>query len=457
MKAVWLAVAAVLLSRPLPSRTWKEAPHLIDRSDDIMARDGLRPADVWAATMNVRALATDGAYVWAATGGGVERYDRATHRRDTFGVAQGLDTLDAIDVRVQQGTVEIDTYASRCSFESADQRFHCHKTATRAPAAREIGGFRGHAVTARLELGSDAYIATRGGGLFHLHDERVTLLSDPSVSMSSFVHTAARFRDELWLGSFDDGLFRVPLEHGQIRQDLRKGAVKVATPFRMVNRLMATDDTLFVAAKDGVFSTRDGKTFVHMTSIHARDITGLATTRDSLWVASTEAVYRLARSGRGRPLASHVYPAGSHAIQDITADADDRVWLATEDRGVVRIDAAGPVAFDRLQGLPTSWFVAVKSDGQGGVRAASLRHGFIHVGADGSWRRVTVPRGDWGLAIARIGSAWCEGTQDGAWCEAQGIRQPFALLPDARVHAIVPLEGQWLVATEAGVAIYPRG
>jgi ligand-binding sensor domain-containing protein len=272
-----------------------------------------------------------------------------------------------------------------------------------------------------------------------------------------FVDCGARFRDAVWLGTFDDGLYRTKLDAGgRLGAHLGSRATPVASPARMVNRLVATDRALFVGANEGLFVTRDGATFRRVETIAARAITGLATTKDHLWVASTEAVYRLGRTGLGRVERAVVYPAGSHAIQSLAVDGDGVAWIATEDRGIVRIDEHGARAADRLAGLPTSWFVAVEPDGAGGAFGASLRHGAVHLARDGSWERVDWTPDAWtlGVRVADGGRVVCVGTQDGAACRTGDRTLGLARLPDARVHFFMPVGDTMLVGTEAGVAVY---
>jgi ligand-binding sensor domain-containing protein len=275
-----------------------------------------------------------------------------------------------------------------------------------------------------------------------------------------FVDSGARFRNAVWLGTFNEGLYRVSLDAGgHLGAHVGSRARPVASPVRMVNRLVATDRALFVGANEGLFVTRDGATFRRLETIAARAITGLATTKEHLWVASTEAVYRIGRAGLGRVERAIVYPAGSHAIQSLEVDQDGVAWIATEDRGIVRIDEQDVRAADRLAGLPTSWFVDVEPDGAGGAFGASLRHGAVHLERDGSWELVDWAPDAWtlGVRVAGGGHLVCVGTQDGAACRTRGgggRTLGLAGLPDARAHFFLPVGDTMLVGTEAGIAVY---
>src|SRR5262249_20891408 len=152
---------------------------------------------------------------------------------------------------------------------------------------------------------------------------------------------------------------------------------------------------LFVAANEGLYVSRDGKSFERVPAIGARSITGLGADKGALWVSSTEALYRLDRSAKQRVQAAYVHPAGSHSVQGL-ALAPNCVRLATEDRGAVWFDPHAKTfhARDRLAGTPTSWATAIASDGHGGAFVATLRDGALHITTSGFERLPT--EGTWG-------------------------------------------------------------
>ncbi len=424
------------------------------------AAGSVMPREIWASTRDVRALAADKDAVWMATGGGLQRVSRNGGTMRLFGSAEGLDTRDVRRVSIDGADVVADTGTGRCRLRDRE-RFVCQPAAASAPLLRSFELFRGYAMTARLKVGDDVFIATRGGGAYRLphgvESEAIgvaTTTDHAAATTTSFVQTAAHFGHDLWLGTFDDGLYRVPLDdNGRLGASFAAGVARVESPVRMVNRLAATGAALYVAGNEGLFSTRDGVKFSRVTALRARAITGLATSSHGLWVTSTETAYRLSTSG-DRVERSVVYPAGSHAIQAITVGADGIAWLATEDRGVVRIDDRGARALDRLEGLPTSWFVAIESDGSGGALAPSLRHGTVHVKADQTWESLAWAPSPWGLGVARDDERVCVATQSGATCQTNGKAVNFSGLPDPRAHTLIALPGSLLVGTEAGLAVY---
>ncbi len=448
-------VVDVTTASPPPSADVASAP-----ADRFHGRT-IAPIETWSSARDARALAADATFVWVATGGGIDRHSRTTRERRHFGVEDGLDTLDVRSVESTSRGIVVQTGTSRCAMIA--ERFTCTPAQAAAAKADSGASFRGHPVTARLAVGEGEYVATRGGGAFFVPaDDRSKPmpLSTSSDEPASFIHTGAVFRGALWLGTFDDGLYRVPLaSDGEPTGSLATSMKRVKSPARLVNRLVATtgrDPALFVGASDGLFVTRDGVKLSRVDAIAPHAITGLAVSEKHLWVTSTEALYRLALDGKGPVQRSFVRPGGSHAIQSVAVDERGTAWLATEDRGVVRVDADGAVhGYDRVFGLPSSWFVAVEVDGQGGAIAASLRHGAVRIGRDGSWSPVDWAPNPWGLGVRRDAQRTCVATQGGARCATDGGEiESLALLPDPRVHVFLPLGSAMLVGTEAGVAVY---
>jgi hypothetical protein len=464
-----VVTAALLLpvQRPVVHEAPKPAPAIVPPIAAapalVIPTNPIQPLETWSSARDARAIAADDAHVWIATGGGLDRYTRATRERRHFGVQDGLDTLDVRSVESTSAGIVARTGTSRCAL-SRGERFLC-SLAKAAPAkAENLALLQGYPISASLRVGSDTYVATRGGGAFFApagDSSKAVALTSASKEPASFVHAGAVFGNALWLGTFDDGLYRVPLDpQGRPTGALAQTARSVKSPARLVNRLVATtgkNSALYVGASEGLFVTRDGATFTRVNAIAPHAITGLAATPTHLWVSSTEALYRLALDGQGPVQRSFVRPGGSHAIQAVTVSDDGVAWLATEDRGVVRVDNDGSIhTYDRVAGLPSSWFVAVDTDGAGGVIATSLRHGAVHLGRDGAWSKLDWAPSPWGLGVRRDSLRTCLATQGGATCETKdGTHESLALLPDPRVHVFLPLGNGTLVGTEAGVAVYP--
>jgi len=279
-----------------------------------------------------------------------------------------------------------------------------------------------------------------------------------------FVRTLTVYRNRVWVGTFNDGLFVLD---GSPRDGLEH-AHPVPAPFRMVNDALEANGVLYVAANEGLFVTGDGATFDRVRQVAARGVTAVAFDGRSIFATTTSALWRLRVGSKGPPDAVWWRPAGSRSLQGVVAE-HGRVWLASEDRGAILFDGRGFTPFDALAGLPTSWAVAIAGDGEGGVFEATLRDGAIHVAASGAWQPMKGLPSAWALSVVRAGHRVCVGTQGGAACydrpdQPSGTPRgswdappsPVEGLPDPRVHAFLGTADGLLVGTEAGLAAVDR-
>ena len=278
----------------------------------------------------------------------------------------------------------------------------------------------------------------------------------------AFVRTMVGFRGRLWVGTFNDGFYVVDAPSGVVdAQDSQAPRHVVATPFRMVNDAVEARGSLYVAANEGLFVTSDGARFRRVSRVGARGVTGVSFDGKALYATTTAALWRLGVSPSGPPDAAWWKPAGSRSLQGVVASSGG-VWLASEDRGVIRFDGKTFVAYDRLSGLPASWVVSIAEDGHGGVFAGTLRDGALHVDREGRWHKLGGLPSEWTLTVARADGHLCVGTQDGAACydertaaESAGAlpTERLSALPDARVHSFLAAKGRLLVGTQAGMAV----
>lgn len=381
-------------------------------------------AMLYTSTARVSGVAVSGGMLWAATSGGVEQYDlRDGVRLRVFTTEDGLDSNQVLRIR-HDGVLRIWTSRSECSLGAAG-RFACVQAPPAAPEppllVRRSHGAR---ETGRLSANGQEIVATDGAGLW-LDGRPIT---PPGQICGNHVEALATFRGALWAGTFDAGL--CVLERSRFRS--------VVAPFRMVNDLRATKEGLWVAAGEGLFLTRDGRTFRREGRVRERGVNRLAAAGTRLFATTPAALYAI-EGGRVRRWPR---PSGSTALQAVTVSGAN-VWLASEDAGVVRLRGGRFEAFDRASGLPSSWVVDVAPAPDSGVWAATLRDGAVRLGADGRVRERRYPHA-WGLRLYDDGGRILFGTQEGlAGCDLP--------LPDPRVHALLRTEeGLWM-GTEGGL------
>jgi ligand-binding sensor domain-containing protein len=381
-------------------------------------------AALYTNTARVNQVVVSEGILWAATGGGVEQYDlRDGTRLRLFTSEDGLDSNEVFRIR-HDGVLRVRTPRSECALGAAGA-FSCAPALplVAAPPA-VVSRSHGARETARLRAEGREIVATDGAGLW-LDGHRIT---PRDQICANHVEALASFRGALWVGAFDAGV--CVLEGGRFRA--------VDAPFRMLNDLAATAEGLWVAAGEGLFFTRDGRTFRREARVRERGVNRLAVSGARLFVTTPAALYELDR-GRVRRWPR---PAGSTALQAVTVSGAN-VWLATEDFGVIRLRGGKLEAFDRASGLPSSWMVDVAPGPESGVWAATLRDGVVRLGADGRVRERREPQA-WGLRLYPDQGRILFGTQ-------QGLAGCALTLPDPRVHALLRTgEGLW-IGTEGGL------
>jgi ligand-binding sensor domain-containing protein len=384
-------------------------------------------AALYTNTLHVNGIAVHADTLWAATAGGVEEYELpAGSRTRLFTTADGLDANHVLRVW-HDGVLRARTARSVCSLTAAEA-FTCAPAEPFLPSAATVSPlFHGARVTGTTESGGKSIVATDGAGLWL--GER--LLTPGGQLCGNHVQALAEFRGMLWVGTFDAGLCTFD----------GNGFRTVAAPFRMVNDLRSASGGLFVAAAEGLFVTRDGRTFRRETRVRERGVNRIAASRRWLFVTTPFALHALRIDGQ-RGFRRWPHPAGSKALQAVTvSDAD--LWLASEDSGAIRLRRGRFEAFDRASGLPSSWAVDVAPAPGGGVWVATLRDGAVRLSADGNVRQRLAP-GAWGLRLYADAGAVLFGTQN-------GIIGVDVSLPDPCVHALLRSSDALFIGTESGL------
>ena len=418
------------------------------------------PAELLTNTTFVEDIAVGDDTIWVATLGGVEVYDRATLvRLRVLTTRQGLTTNhvrrleidgDGVIARSEHAACRL---AGGAASAKGEARFACRDEAPLpldVPSAAPV--LEGARVTITRALpNASELVGTAGRGLWLRRDGSLRALTAGGQICSNHIVAIATWKGRTWLGSFDEGLCS------------RSGDrfASAAVPFRMVNDLAATGDSLYVASSDGLWVTRDGERFEQVAEVRERVITDLsydiagrtlyATAANSLWRIS------IGRAGRRAAVAAFYRPGGSRSLQAVEA-RDGAVWLAAEDRGAMRFVHGRFEVFDRAAGLPSSWGLDVAVAPDGGGYLASLRDGLVRVSVDGKAKAVEGLPSRWLLHVsadpAARGALWV-GTQGGAARVLDdGTVLAIGGLPDPRVHAVARVRREVWFATEGGTAIY---
>ncbi|HSQ64091.1 MAG TPA: hypothetical protein VLM85_12785 [Polyangiaceae bacterium] len=459
--ALAVALASMLTRGSAPS----ERPVRAAAQDDDIPLEAVhdppeasRPSFVLGNSSDVRALVADGAFAWAATSGGLDRYALPSLQRAHFGPADGLDTLDVRAVSVHDGRVVVETASSHCSLHG--ERFACRSARPPAPAVPRDETFAGAPVTARLSTSAGELVGTRGAGLWIARGgQQPVALGPHEQAPRSFVRKVVFYKNKAFVATFDDGLLSLAATPASLaaQPGLLASARLTTAQARMINDVATDGNTLWVAANEGLFFSRDGAKFERVDRIEQRSVTSLALDHDRVWATTNAALWKLRTRGTPRVEGNWWRPAGTRSLQAVAVSRGS-VFLASEDRGVIAFDSRGAfTVFDKLAGLPTSWVLALASDGRGGVFAATLRDGVMHLDARGAWSMLEGLPSDWTLDVTADDAGVCVGTQGGAACydaEGKTVTRRLLGLPDPRVHDVQRIGGRLFVGSEAGAAFF---
>ena len=443
-----LAFASLAAAHPAAHAAAHAAAHPAAHAAAHPAAHAAPPArELHTRTTDVEALAWHDGTLYVATRGGLEAYaagDRSQRR--LFTTEDGLAANAVRALSVEDGQLVARTDRARCVADGA--RFVCEPAAkwpTPVPAISELA--HGARVTARLDvpgLGGARFVGTAGAGVF-LDGPSPTRLTPDGQICSNHIMAVEAWRGRVYFASFAEGLC------------VRDGAtfVTLATPFGMVNDLAATPAGLYVAATEGLFVTTDGVSFAPVSAVSSRGVNDLAFDGKNLYATTPGALFRIKLPGvSGKRDRAYWRPGGTRALQAVDVRGG-KVWLASEDRGALRLERGGWTIFDRAAGLPTSWALDVTVLPDGGALVATLRDGVIRIAADGTTASVAAPD-PWTLHVSADGNGAFIGAQGGAARLGDDLApDAFAALPDPNVHAVRRAAGRIWLATEGGLLALP--
>jgi ligand-binding sensor domain-containing protein len=406
-----------------------------------------RAQEVLTNTDHVEGLLLTSDALWVATRGGLERYDLATAERTRlYTTLDGLPSNHVLAVHAREGGVLVRTARAECALEGST--FACVPAAQPwhpriAPAEQLLG----HRITASIRRGATRYVGTASAGVHVVaHGTAPRRWTPEGQICGNHVTDVVEHGGRVYVGTFADGM--CVREGGGFR--------RLEAPFRMVNAVASTPSGLYVAATNGLFRSEHGEAF---TRVHARLVadgaTGLDFDGTHLWVTTPAALLRL-RIRRGDPPSRTWWrPARTTAIQDLRVGPRGVAWLATEDRGVVRVDGHHVQVFDRAAGLPSSWALAVDVSRDGSALMGTLRHGLCRIRQDATLEPVPLPD-PWVLRVRIDADRVYVGTQGGAFVIQDGDVHTVPHVPDPRVHEIRAIGDELWVGTEGGTLVTQR-
>ncbi len=413
----------------------------------------LRPLEILSSTLEVTGLARLSDALLVASTGGLEEYDLQTlTRRRVVTTEDGLPRLALDGVSVDSlGVLWVDTAGHACQRDDDSARFECTaapNTSQRMAPLRGEERLEGARITARItDPDGTEWLGTAGLGTWMRRSGLARRLTPSDVLTSNHVVAIAEHRGETYLATFDRGVVR----------QTHRGFSAVSLGPRLTNDLVSTPEGLFVATSEGLYVSPDGQRFDRERRVTETAVNDLAydATNQILYATATNSLWELSLTTH--TVRSVYLPGGSRSLQAVDLASDGTLWLASEDRGVMRRRGSRSfVTFDRIAGLTSSWAIDVLGISSDSALFGSLSSGLLAIGeAEASLPTSLSP---WILYLGRsqrVPGRVFVGTQGGAALLEGQSSQVFLALPDPRVHVIAELASGLWVGTEGGLARYP--
>ena len=280
--------------------------------------------------------------MWIGTYHGLVRYNptNGQHRLFTADGQVGSLTNSSIWSIIcdQQGTLWIGTYFGGVNYVNPEYEiFTRYRASTRQKGALSfpVVGCMAEDASGRL------WISTEGGGL-NLYDRNTKEFSRyssiPAANIKALYFD--RQRNTMWVGSHLDGLYRVDLATGNVRNYRHNRNDRTSLPDDIVRDITEYKGRIYVATQNGVaYINPDDKGTPRFTRLiqgeHMLAVPSLCIDRHNrLWIATDgNGVYRYDLStGKYKHFVHHsgdTTTISNNYVCHITNDRLGRVWLST--------------------------------------------------------------------------------------------------------------------------------
>jgi ligand-binding sensor domain-containing protein len=216
----------------------------------------------------------------------------------------------------------------------------------------------------------------------------------------NFVTGITNHKGEIVIGTFNDGACRYDGENW----------TTIETPSTMVNDVTSTGEDLWIATAEGL--VQEGQT-IHVEVVdnaprgtpgtNHKGINAVSSGPSGLWAADVLGPVNIDDWRRYR------WHVEGHSYQTIASCPDGEVWAGSEDDGLAIFGANIGTRrgrsrwrqFNRLDGLPEDWIMAVACAGPGAAWVGTYRNGVGRVDStgwnpliEGLWVQALLPDGD---------------------------------------------------------------
>jgi hypothetical protein len=302
-----------------------------------------------------------------------------------------------------------------------------------------------------------AWVGTRDSGVYLRAAGRWQRVTPTGQLCGNHVTALTRHRGRLVVGTFDRGVCWQ-------RDDGRWQSFRTpALPSNMVLGVVSDGERLYVATTYGL-GLYDGKVWTQVAyggrnPVALGKLSVLAAVRMDSGVALVDGrgASIVATGGQTLSLVERLPIPEGWSDHPYVADGAGRfLWVASEDRGLVRWDGSRWQRFHDGRDLTDNWVTALATDAEGRAIAGTCQDGFSYF--DGSrWTRVRESEALPSRAIvatALVPGGALIGTLLGAahFDATKGVVRALPRLADPRVYAILVEGGSALFGTEGGLS-----
>ena len=380
-----------------------------------------REWDAYTSMKQIEGLLVDTSSVWAATTGGILRYDRVQQRYDRFTRPDGLAGNRILSLAADD--------EGNLWFGSDGQGLSRYRPATSTfdPVYQE---FRGLAITSLLSVGTRLFVGTSSGVSLFLTDREEVMetyrllgdlpkdeaaldlalfdgtlfvgtavgiawarldqpnLQDPeswrSLSAYGSVGTVAAIGGVLYAATAR-GVVAYDPEEESFRRDYQESVVSLGS--RAGRAVAATEEGRLVER------TEEGE-WVRIGALQISNILTIGTSGDDvLWLGTTTGLRIIGDSSVIRPS-----EPGSSRFFEIEVTGEEELWATSvpDDQqraasaGVYRLSDGRWSVFNRWNSMPNNEIVAVETDAEGRIWVGSWGGGGLIQEADGNWTTIPV-------------------------------------------------------------------
>jgi ligand-binding sensor domain-containing protein/signal transduction histidine kinase len=243
-----------------------------------------------------------------------------------------------------------------------------------------------------------------GDRTFRYEDGRLETIVSAEQNPGIVISLAATRDQSIWLGTQDNGLFRLSQGHiSKVAQELKDSKINALLPADIGGLWIGTDNGIHLW-EGGVLATLNLP-----SSLRHLQILSMARDRDtSVWIGTNHGIVRITPSGAVS--LDQLNPKPGSEVTAIYEDFDGDIWFGGS-RGLERLRNGMLTTFSISDGLPSSGFGSVDADSTGRIWFAPLSGGLYwmkeeqvgHITVDGLEHDVvySISSGDGEVCVGR--------------------------------------------------------